>query len=271
MHDAGDTGRTCADTPPNPSRRGLLAGTTAAALVVATAAVTAACGAPHALADADGPDAELISLCDRLVTLEAARRTILYAQHTTEDEHRTEPELDVVCDEQQAVFDRITALPEPVTLAGARAMARAALSQAPIDRDGSLSPMDDAEWLAFGAVTFLAASGPGGEDRSVSARKPSEADAKLLAMCIAFHEQHVTVLAAGGGDDEDNLMTAVDKRWNISDRIKDIPAATDAGRRAKAGVAVVVLHENGAAESTSDADKRFAYAALLDISGRTAA
>jgi hypothetical protein len=159
MHDAGDTGRTRADTPPNPSRRGLLAGSTAAALIASTALVTAAAdpraSVPHRQ-DADSPDAELISLCDRLVTLEAARRTILYAQHTTEDEHRTEPELDVVCDEQQAVFDRITALPEPVTLAGASAMARAALSEAPIDHDGSLLPMDNAEWLAFGAVTFLA-------------------------------------------------------------------------------------------------------------------
>jgi hypothetical protein len=225
MHDAGDTGRTRAVSLPNPSRRGLLAGSAAAALVAATAAVTAA-GAPAASAphwrDTDSPDAELISLCDRLVTLEAARRTILYAQHTTEDEHRTEPELDVVCDEQQAVFDRITALPEPVTLAGASAMARAALSEAPIDHDGSLSPMDNAEWLAFGAITFLAASRPAEEDRGMSARKPSEPDAKLLAMCIAFHEQHAAVLAVADDDEdrEDDLAAALDRRWNISDRIK---------------------------------------------------
>jgi hypothetical protein len=101
-------------------------------------------------------DAELISLCDRLTELIEAERRIVMAQHTIEDEERTEPELAAVCDEQKAVFDRITELPEPVTLAGASAMARAALSQAPIDRDESLSPMDDAEWLAFGAVTFLA-------------------------------------------------------------------------------------------------------------------
>jgi hypothetical protein len=46
MHDAGDT-HARADTPPNPSRRGLLAGSTAAALVATTAAVTAARGAPQ--------------------------------------------------------------------------------------------------------------------------------------------------------------------------------------------------------------------------------
>jgi hypothetical protein len=282
MHDAGDTGRTRADTPPNPSRRGLLAGTTAVALVAATAAVTAAAGAPSASVpdwqDADSPDAELISLCDRLVTLEAARRTILYAQHTTEDELRTEPELDAVCDEQQAVFDRITALPEPVTLAGGRAMARAALSEAPIDHDGNLSPMDNAEWLAFGAITFLAASRPAGENRSMSARKPSEPDAELLAMCAAFHDQHAAVLSAADSDlapaavdKEDELMAANDKRWKISDQIKDIPAATAAGGRAKAGVAAVLLQENGADEPHTDGDKKFAYAVLLDIAGRPAA
>jgi hypothetical protein len=76
MHDAGDTGRTRADTPPNPSRRGLLAGSTAAALVAATAAATTAAattavataaGAPRATVpqrqDADGTDAELLALC----------------------------------------------------------------------------------------------------------------------------------------------------------------------------------------------------------------
>jgi hypothetical protein len=104
---------------------------------------------------ADGPDAELISLCERIVTLEAARRTILDAQHTIEDEDRTEPELAAVCDEQEAVFKRITALPEPVTLAGATAMARAAISQAPLEADGSISFMGDAEWLAFGVAEFL--------------------------------------------------------------------------------------------------------------------
>jgi hypothetical protein len=205
MHDAGDTGRTRADTPPNPSRRGLLAGSTAAALVATTAVVTAvaAPGAilpdwPHADAypgaddhllrlsiiangseppdrgralmlvadeamrlaalepvDPAGPDAELISLCNRLAEHAAAERTMIMAQHTIEDELRIEPALDAVGDEQKAILDRITELPEPVTLAGARAMARAAISQAPLELDGSISFMGDAEWLAFGVAEFL--------------------------------------------------------------------------------------------------------------------
>jgi hypothetical protein len=140
MHDAGDTGRTRADTPPNPSRRGLLTGSTAAALVAGAAAVTAV-AAPGASVpqrqDADGPDAELIRLCDRLTELTTAERTIIMAQHT-----------------------------------GATAMAAAALADAPLQLDGSISPMDNAEWLAFGAVTFLAgqqgAEGPSARKRTVA-------------------------------------------------------------------------------------------------------
>jgi hypothetical protein len=138
------------------------------------------------------------------------------------------------------------------------------------DSDGDIPFVGTAEWLAFGVAEFLAAPIPTGEGRFMSARRPSEPDAKLLAICVAFHEQHAAAMAVAH-DDENGLTAALDVRWNISDRIKDIPAATNAGRRAKAGVAVVLLHENGVAESFTDADTSFAYAALLDISGRTAA
>jgi hypothetical protein len=42
MHDTGDTGRTHADVPPNPSRRAMLAATTAALIAGARAATAAA-------------------------------------------------------------------------------------------------------------------------------------------------------------------------------------------------------------------------------------
>jgi hypothetical protein len=88
--------------------------------------------------------------------VESARRSLICNCHTGEDERRSEAELIALCDEAGATFNRITELPEATTLAGAAAMARAAMCQAPIERDGSLSPMDDAEWLAFGAPLFLA-------------------------------------------------------------------------------------------------------------------
>jgi hypothetical protein len=151
MHDAGDTGRTRADTPPNPSRRGLLAGSTAAALVAATAAATTA------VATAAG----------------APRATVPQRQ----------------------------------------------------DADGT--------------------------------------DAELLALCAAFHEEHAAANALG---QEEVCEAALDRCWDLSDEIQDIPAATEAGRRAKAAVGVVLLHENGGDEYP-DADVEFALATLRDIAG----
>jgi hypothetical protein len=150
MHDAGDTGRTRAVSPPNPSRRGLLAGSTAAALVATTAAVTAARGAPLAASqgwETDGPDAA------------------------------------------------------------------------------------------------------------------------LLALCAAFHEENA---AANTPGPEDVWEAALDRRWDLSDEIQDIPAITEAGRRAKAAVAVVLLLGNGADDSTSG-DIEFALATLRDIAGEPVA
>jgi hypothetical protein len=146
MHDAGDTGRARADTPPNPSRRGLLAGSTAAALVATTAVVTA------------------------------------------------------------------------VAAPGASVPQRQ-------DADGT--------------------------------------DAELLALCAAFHEEHAAANALG---QEEVCEAALDRRWDLSDEIQDIPATMEAGRRAKAAVAVVLLLENGADVSTSG-DLVFALATLRDIAG----
>jgi hypothetical protein len=144
--DAGATGRTRADTPPNPSRRGLLAGSTAAVLVASAAAVTAV-GAP-----------------------------------------------------------------------------RATVSQRQ-DADGT--------------------------------------DAELLALCAAFHEEHAAANAPGT---EEVCEAALARRWDISDDIQDIPATTEAGRRAKAAVGVVLLQENRGDEYL-DEDVEFAMAALRDIAG----
>jgi hypothetical protein len=61
MHDARDNTHTRADTPTNPSRRGLLARGTAA-LLAGTAIATAARGAPVAPPAGAGDDAELLRL-----------------------------------------------------------------------------------------------------------------------------------------------------------------------------------------------------------------
>ena len=56
-------------------------------------------------------------------------------------------------------LDRLAGLPGPFTLAGVRAMARAAMAMAPRDWDGEIMASGDAEWLAFGVADFLAKAG----------------------------------------------------------------------------------------------------------------
>jgi hypothetical protein len=71
-------------------------------------------------------------------------------------------------------------------------------------------------------------------------------DAKLLRLCARFQTQHrlVLTLANAAGDTSDALDWAMIKRWGISDKIAAITAVTDAGKRAKAEVAIALLEEN---------------------------
>jgi hypothetical protein len=93
-------------------------------------------------------------------------------------------------------------------------------------------------------------------------------DAELLAMCIAFHRQHAAAQAVPSGDVDDDLLAAMDRRWEISDEIQNIPATTEAGRRAKALVAVVLLRESDLFNSGAST---FAYSTLMNIVGRDVA
>jgi hypothetical protein len=93
-------------------------------------------------------------------------------------------------------------------------------------------------------------------------------DAELIALCAEFHHQHAAAIAAPI-DDDDALTAALDERWKISDEIRDIAATTDAGHRAKAHVALVLMVENEGAEPVDQASI-FVLAALQDIVGSTA-
>ena len=83
-------------------------------------------------------------------------------------------------------------------------------------------------------------------------------------MCIAFHRQNAAAQAVPSRDDDD-LFAAMDRRWEISDEIQNTPATTEAGRRAKALVAVMLLRES---DLFSSGATTFAFATLLDIAGR---
>lgn len=99
----------------NTSRRSLL-GALAAAPIAALPAV----------ALAGGDDAELIRLCNRILSNRAAQARLLARRHTIADEKRTEREMDALHAEWQQIINRIVGL-EVRTQAGAIAMARAAM------------------------------------------------------------------------------------------------------------------------------------------------
>jgi hypothetical protein len=90
-------------------------------------------------------------------------------------------------------------------------------------------------------------------------------DAELLALCAAFHEAH-DAWYARRDDFSDAWEEAGERRWAISDQLQGIPAVTEAGRVAKARVALVVLHEKCGRDSIDD----LVYAALRDIVGDVA-
>jgi len=137
-----------------PRRRGLLGG--AVALLAGAAAVTL----PRAVQAAGaGPDAELIRLCNRLVAIRAEERAITDADEWAPDHGPYKPRYDALGEEWDAIDARMYDVAEPVTLAGVRAVARAALSQAPRDADGSINAPQLAEWLAFTVVEYVAREG----------------------------------------------------------------------------------------------------------------
>ncbi len=93
-------------------------------------------------------------------------------------------------------------------------------------------------------------------------------DVELLRLCADFHRLHTVAYALprlADEADEAEMVAALDRRWGTSDQIALIPAVTDAGRRAKAAVASVLLDEWGALETSHTI--LFARNVLRDIGG----
>jgi hypothetical protein len=105
-----------------------------------------------------GPDAELIRLCDRLVEIDAEERAIL-ASTDEDDGGPLKPRFDALNVEWRAIDERMCDVADPVTRAGALAVARVAVAQAPKQTDGSFSATELAEWLAFTAAKWFAREG----------------------------------------------------------------------------------------------------------------
>jgi hypothetical protein len=90
-------------------------------------------------------------------------------------------------------------------------------------------------------------------------------DAEVIALCAEFHRQHEVAMALPDHD-EDGLDAALGVRHDISDQILGIPAKTQAGQKAKALVALVLIEENQPLDRM-DGDMSFAYEALRDVAG----
>jgi hypothetical protein len=111
------------------------------------------------LAAGAGPDAEQIRLCDRLAANRAEWFALINSRHTIEDEKRTEPDNDRLLAERRALLDQIEAAPDLSTTAGAAAIARAALADAPVGVDGHWEAREDNEWLALTVAQYVAREG----------------------------------------------------------------------------------------------------------------
>jgi hypothetical protein len=126
------------------------------ALQFSVAAIVAGIGEP-ALAAAASPDAELIRLSERLVALRSAEHSLLTASDAPDDpdtDPTTGPLLRANDAEWRTIMGRLADM-SPTTLAGAQAMARAALANAPRDGAGNVDVLDD-DRLLFGAIGWLA-------------------------------------------------------------------------------------------------------------------
>jgi hypothetical protein len=98
-------------------------------------------------------EAELILRATDIVVIQNKINELL----KVDDEALTEPELDALYGMQHGLIDLCTESP-PTTLAGARALAVAAIAIAPPGIDGKPSwSGGDSQWLAWLVVKFLAA------------------------------------------------------------------------------------------------------------------
>lgn len=137
---------------PPPSRRALLAGSTAA-LLAGAAAATAARAAPAVAGD----DAELIALCEQIVAIRAEDEALCTADPGAPDGGPNHARLQELWAEYETVEAQIFEMSDPTTAHGARAAARAALACAPRDAEGEITAGEDLDtWLAFGCVEWLA-------------------------------------------------------------------------------------------------------------------
>ncbi len=229
------------------NRRRLLA-SVPAALVLAGAGAGAAVQAA-----ACNPDAALIAHCAAFDALERAYLATDFGHDdgTPEDE-ATEAERERLASAQEPIVDAICTLP-PRTLAGFRAVASSlALWDTELMRQHPTRNCTD-DRLLRALVGGLIGQAPA----AVPAPNP---DAELLALCAEFQRLH----AEGADTANPDWEKADAAAWDAFNKIDDMTPTTEAGHRAKAGVAVKMLSMFHDGQQGGDPEAVFALYMLRD-------
>jgi hypothetical protein len=103
-----------------------------------------------------GDDAELILLCAKVVACFAELRALNASDQWAPDRGPLHARYERVLEEEGAALARIEELPNPTTLAGAKAAARAALVQGELDAEGKPVLNHVGDRLSYAAVGYLA-------------------------------------------------------------------------------------------------------------------
>ncbi len=232
------------------NRRNLLA-VTPALVGLAGAGLGAAVAAPN-------PDADLLAVCAEFNACDLRQRAIYDGPDAVEDDGKAALAAAPIFARMDALLDRMEHL-RAATPAGIAARA-GSLAQ----HSGGWEFSFDARGTITGRLLDyllrdVAALGKAGAAPSVYP------DAELIALCATFHRQHAEAY------DEANLdwEAASDAKHISFVAIGNLTATTDAGHRAKAAIAVVMLAENHEPDgSIADPEALFALNLLRDWLGR---
>jgi len=232
------------------NRRGLLAAVPALTLGCAGAAVAA-----------PNPDADLLAICAEFNACDVRQRAIYDGPDAVEDDGKAALAAAPIFARMEVLLNRME------DLRAASAIGITARAGSLAQHSGGMEFSFDAQDTITGRLLdYLlrdaAALGKAG------APPPVNRDAKLIALCATFHRQHVEAY------DEANLdwEAASDAKRSTFVEIGNLTATVNAGHRAKAAVAVVMLAENHEPDGNiADPEALFALNLLRDWLGRAAA
>jgi hypothetical protein len=118
--------------------------------------------APPAMAATSSADATLIKACGELVALRDQIGRLCDARTTLAIEAATEPQMTILAAQEAHILDRVETAGLPTTFLGAAAMAKAALTFAPLaDCDGEIVCTDPYDWMLVTVAEFVAAQSYG--------------------------------------------------------------------------------------------------------------